>query len=254
MSDERCLSSLALDLAVVGAADEASRGHVERCARCRGRVDVRRREDAAFLASTPIAKAVADVERRASTPPARTALDAHRHRAPWVGAAVLAGALAASIAGAVLFVPPPTERAKGSTIADLFVDRDGTIARWSGQPLTEGDTLVFRYTSTKRFLLVLDVEGSGDVSVIVASADGTSAPIEPGRDRTAREGMRLDDYAGPERVIALFSDTPLEAAPLVERLRARVEALDAEARAALELGPVDVDADAVSWLVSKEAR
>ncbi|MCK6550139.1 hypothetical protein L6R52_30165 [Myxococcota bacterium] len=244
--NEGCLSSLGLDLATIGAADDAARAHLAACDRCRARVDARRAEDAAFVAATPIDARAAAIERRARVE------QRGRLRVLAIGAA-----LAASIAGAVVFVPPrgrptATERMKGATIAELFVDRGGEITRWAEQPLAEGDTLVFRYTTTRRHLLVLDVEASGEISVIVASLEGTSVPIEPGRDQTAPQGMRLDAYAGRERVIALFSDAPLEAAPLVEALAAHLRALPPEARAKLDLGPLDVDADVASWLLEKE--
>jgi hypothetical protein len=222
-------SRLDLDLLFVGSAPDATRAHVESCERCSRELALMHRMRDELLAAHPHPPRI------------------ERSKTPW-----LAAIAATILIGAVLLVPRDRpERAKGSTIVDLWVNRGGEAFLFEHQPLSRGDTLVFRYTSARRFLIVVDVERSGKISPVIAGPDGASIPIEAGSKKTAPQGLRLDDYRGRERVIAIFSDEKVESERLTALVRERFERLTPEDRDRLELGVLGLG-DEASWLISKE--
>jgi hypothetical protein len=188
MNERAHPSRLALDLALIGAAGAEDAMHVAGCADCQARLKTMEAERDSFLARHPAMPARPRPARRSPL----------RYLAPL--------ALAASVLLVALIFRPggPSERAKGTTAAELWVKRGEESFVFRGQPLQEGDTLVFRYTSTRKHLTVIDAEVSGKIEVVIDQA------IEPGSDRTAPSGVLLDGYRGKERVILLFSDGKLD--------------------------------------------
>jgi hypothetical protein len=214
MNAEGHLSKLELDLVMIEAARAETRAHVEQCTRCRSALDGMLRERDAFLIAHPRRPKMTE----------RPRLDRRK----------IAGtlfALAAAIAMFVVIDPrtfrDPEVRAKGPTDVELWVKPShGAAVRFQQQSLAAGDTLVFRYTTGKRYLLVLDVEASGKIAPVIAETDGSSLAIEPGKNEK------------------------LESAPLIEQLAQTLPKTD---RNTLDVGALGAG-DESSWLIVKEPR
>lgn len=202
-------SRLTLDLALIGAAPAADAAHIAACARCHAALAALDEERQVFLEAHPTPPP-RTTER--ATPAARSASEPRSTRRTLRAALAITAAAAAIIALAFVVRPPDkkTARMKGATQAELWIKRSTETFAFDGRPLQQGDTLVFRYTTERKHLTVIDAEASGKIEVVIDQA------IEPGSNRTAPNGVALDNYTGEERVIAFFSDAPLD----VEKLRA----------------------------------
>lgn len=257
-SQQRHPSELALDELVAGVTTDRARAavsHLEECTRCSERVAMLRRSNDEFLQRFPAAK---DLPRRAviELGQANAGVRAWRRWLWPMGAAALAAALFA-----VVLIPAVNDettdagvRVKGGSIVDVAVARDGNFSPFSDQRLREGDRLAFRYTTTKRFLMVVSLEASGRVFVVLPAEGSASMPIDPGVRRRLENGVQLDDYPGAERLIALLSDTPLDAAEVQKRVTDAYNGLMAPERETLEIPDLGLGADQLSWLVRKESR
>jgi hypothetical protein len=247
------VSRFALDLVLAGAAGEAERAHVEGCARCSGLVEELRRDDGGFLGRFPSFETLPAGRARAAVPEPRSWI------AGWkLG---LAGALAAAaVVVALRVVPrdhvPPGTRLKGGSIVELAVSRGGrSFAHDEGVPLRPGDVLAFRYSTQQPYLLLLSVERSGKVSIYFTDTSRQqSLHIQPGRDVQLKLGVELDEYVGPERVIALLSARPLAVEAVREAVALRFRSLAGSDRDRLELGSLPFEAEQFSWLLDKGRR
>jgi hypothetical protein len=219
-------SLLALERHRFGETAGEIRAHIEGCDHCRERLRAMESDDRAFMIRHPTARSIGVRPRRRVD-----------RIAPLI-------ALAACAAGLLLLLPDPeTTRMKGETHVELIVRRGAETFPFDRRPLRRGDTLLFKYTSTRRHMLLAGMEASGEVSIFVPDAT-----LEPGQNRIAPQGLELDDYQGSERVILLLSDEPLDAAE-VER------ALVTQARRDPLVSPrFEYDADQVSWLIEREPR
>ena len=219
-------SLFALERHRLGETEGEVRGHIERCDGCLERLRTMESDDRAFLIARPNLGSIGVRE--------------SPKRADWIAPLF---ALAACTAAVLLALPEPPEttRMKGDSHVELLVRRGGETFAYDQRPLREGDTLLFRYTSDRRHMLLAGVEDSGDVSIFVPDA-----ALEPGQNRLAPQGLELDDYAGNERVILLLSDEPLDA-EAIERTLATHARTDP-----LETPQLDYDADQVSWLIRRE--
>jgi len=137
---------------------------------------------------------------------------------------------------------------------ELLVRRAGRSWAFAGEGLRPGDVLAFRYTSRRRFLLLLGVELSGKISPYVPEHGPESRPIVAGERVFLDQGVELDEYRGPERLVAVLSDEPLAVEAVTAAVRARMEEMDHEARHAVPVTDLSFpDADVLSWLIEKEA-
>jgi hypothetical protein len=59
--------------------------------------------------------------------------------------------------------------------------------------------------------MLLSLEASGKAQVLLPTDTQMSMPIERGAKIRLQQGVELDDYFGPEPLVALFSDEPLSA-------------------------------------------
>jgi hypothetical protein len=247
-------SWLELDRLVAGPAphpDEAIGRHVAACARCTQRLARARQQDADFLAWYP------DEGQLLGRP---------RHRPRRAGGRRLVlGLLSAAVlvvAGVIALVllrfqappspPAATDRLKGSSLMEMVVQRGETTFPFSGEPLRAGDILAFRYTTPRHFLLMATLERRGRVQVFYPPSGDRSARIRPGSQIRLERGLQLDDYTGPERILGLFTDRPLEAARVRRALLAGLHRVSGEAREMLELGRLPLEGDHVTWLIRKE--
>ena len=247
------LSHLILDQLRAGVLDDPgpARAHLDVCPRCRARLDAMASADARFLERFPSEAAL--VRQRPAPAPVRRS---------WPAVLVGAAATAAVVLALVLLPVGPqppgregtSERTKGSSWMEIAVSRGASSFPYAGQPLREGDILVFRYSSPRAYLLLLTLEASGRVRVLLPVDGRTSMSIQRGAKIRLPQGIELDDYPGPERLIALFSDGPLSAAEVTTEVERRHAALRERARAELALGPLPFPGDSLSWLLSKERR
>jgi hypothetical protein len=194
--------------------------HAERCPDCSAQLSALRAETDAFVRARPPERFVKQLDRRAQSAAARS---------PW-RRFLPALAFAVPVALAVLIVPRVIDsgdevRLKGDGFR-VAVARSGAAGSpellENDAPVSAGDALRFSYEASENgHLLVLDVDGRGDVSVLYPYGASRSAPISAGDTTFLPGSVVLDDAPGPELLVAVFSPKPLDAAPLVESLKAQ---------------------------------
>lgn len=192
----------------------------------RMRAEAMKAEDAAFKASMPFERFVADHEARVAktaSPWAKVAAALKRF-----GAVGGVGALAA--AGAVVVLvsagdpdPDAAIRTKGGpAVAGIgyFVDeQDGVRVGRAGEALSFGDRIQFavRGPTDAEAMVVVGVDGEGAVTVYAAESLATREKGAGGA-RVLTQSVVLDDAVGPERFFVVYGRGPVEA------LRASAEA------------------------------
>jgi hypothetical protein len=218
------LSLFTLERDRLGESDERARAHVGACDECATRLRRMETDDRTFMIAKPNLASI-------GVGPKKTI----RIVAPLL-------ALAACVLAMVSIAPPDeSTRMKGDSSVELFVRREGQTFPYAPDvALRQGDTLLFRYTSLRKHMLLAGVEASGDVSIFVPDAE-----LEPGQNRIAPQGLELDDYRGEERVILLLSDRPLDPHEVECELRQRAR------EDPLSNPRFEYDADQVSWLIRK---
>jgi hypothetical protein len=260
-------SRLHLDLYLAGS-DVGSRApHVSECGACQARLERMTADYRDFLERYPAPESLERPGRSSADLPEPAAVTRAPGRRPavWLAAAVaVAAASAAALAIGLLLLPGrdaelasapmSAEREKGGSMVEIAVQRDGTSMRYEDQPLRAGDVLAFRVTTNRRYLLVLSVEERGRINVFLTDPSGKrSRAVTPGRRRVLSQGIELDDYVGPERLIALLTDRPLSVATVRRTLAKLLRALPAHARHTLDLPLHRFDGDTLSWLLIKVA-
>ena len=242
------LSSLTIDALAAGhlTGTEATRAraHVETCARC----------------STDVAAAEAACARFTREVLPRT-IGNLRPRAPWwrrFGPGLLVPALAAAVVLIWMVRRPDTLpiddddiRLKGSLTFQVFANRGGeVIPVRDGIRLAAGDRIRFVVGAEgAAYLLVASVDGAGKATVYYPYGGARSGPV--GRQPSELPGsIVLDAAPGPERVFALVSIDPLEAAD-VTRAIAAIGARGADAIRATRT--LDVPASAQASVVFEKA-
>lgn len=212
MNDRGHLSSLELDLLGLGAlpAPEvpAARAHLSSCERCRARLAELERARERFEAVR--GEAWAGVEARLA------AKGLPRWLAPL---SLLAAAAAAAL---LVFVARPGDRSpsvKGDAVLRVFALQKGQVRELaSGDRVAPGDRVRFVADGAgSRCLLLVSVDGAGRATVYVPFDGARSLELAPGRQELP-DSVELDGTLGTERLLAFFSDRPLEAAPLLQAL------------------------------------
>jgi hypothetical protein len=206
------LSSLTLDLLELGQLDAASsasaREHLNQCTRCAGDLAVLRDSRARFEADV-FARTLPRVERRRS------------HRL-WYW--ILSPALIAAAAGVVVGARPVSDvTAKGGRPAcEVFARRSGRIfVVKDGSALTPGDEIRFVVRPAGyRHVLVASVDSAAVATIYAPYGAERSLQLASATDRAELPGsVRLDTTPGPERLYCLFSQRPIDAAPVLVWLR-----------------------------------
>lgn len=202
------LSILALDTYAQGGAREAE-AHLQGCELCRQKLDAIRAEKAEFD--------------RLKLPALLPAAVQRLEKKPWF-AGLFAPALVFAAAAAIFLVWPrhhPGDELgiKGGAALQVVVKHGARIAPLhDGEKLAPGDELRFVVEPDgKRFLLVMSIDGAGQVSVYQPFGGTRSAPIE-GRRVEIPGSVVLDAAPGPERLYAIFSDAPVAASSVAPQL------------------------------------
>jgi len=197
---------------------ETVASHVAQCERCRQELATLDNEREAFLTERPFAVAEADISERAVFLPDDPEVEVQRPF--WSQARGAAAALAAGAAAAVVTTllvtggvgeAPPLDRVKGVTDLQAALLRDGKVVRVEpGLVARPGDEIQFRVdTADFGHVIVLGVDGTGEISVYQPLDGGVSVAVEPGAGRTLDPAFRLDDAPGPEVYVALFTAEPI---------------------------------------------
>jgi hypothetical protein len=207
---EGCITDLMFDawLAADLPANRATEleTHVSGCARCARRRAVLLGERAAFLSVAPVLKPAVLV---APTVPVASP----RWRAP---VAVLLSA-----AAAVMLVFVGTRqgghetRAKGTERLGFFVKHGDSIRRGEpGEHVRPGDLLRFTYSTARMgYLTILSLDATGHADVYYPTGP-TAQRIHPASDEPLPAAVELDSVLGPERIVALFCEQPIELEPV----------------------------------------
>jgi hypothetical protein len=233
MSSDPHLSMLALDALAINAVSSVARAeaeaHLASCAACR-------------------AQAAAAQHMRAELPPylrVRT-LEAVRRKRTGLGTGLGRIFLLAPLALAVLVVvlrlrggaPAGDDLAvKGGPVLQVYALRDRQVFEVTdGTMLAAGDEIRFAVTPAgATHVLIASIDGSGHVTIYVPYDGAHSAEVEPEGRSELPGSIVLDDAAGPERVVAVFSMAPIAAADVEAELRKRIAGGPDQLRVALPL-------------------
>lgn len=215
------------------------RDHLEACDRCRAVLEELQRAQTHF--------------RTAVQPRALQRLAEHRrsHRLRWWWLAPMA----VGLMFALLPLPPPEpDLAPKGLALQVYARRDAEVfGVRDGDRLAPGDEVRFVVQPDGLpFLLVASVDGAGKASIYFPFGGTASAAVE-NRDQVVVPGsIRMDGTLGPERIHALLSSHPLDAATVL----ARLQALGARGHGAIRAGgPLDLGAQAeLSLVIEKVER
>jgi hypothetical protein len=230
------------------------RAHLASCRHCAERLQALESARAEYMALRPAARFASAVwaqQAVQAAPSARAALPPAKQpvwqRWRWPSAVALA-------ALAILAVRPalaPSERAdqiryKGASAQlQVYVRHAGeTRALRTGEALSEGDQLAFTYTLAQpQHLLLFGIDDEGTISRYFPEPTlAPSAVLPAGGARQLPVGIQLDSRRGRERLVALFSATPLEEAHARAALSAELRALRARGAGIAELRELSLPA------------
>lgn len=184
--------------------------HLRWCGACRARAVEVTQQRAAHRDSAAYDRGLSALQARLGKRPApRPAL-------PWFGA--LAALSSAALVG--LAVLPPQEeslRAKGGDHFVLYVQRGSEVLPL-GTQCQAGDSLRARYRSARGYLMVVEVDGSGQAQVVYPAQGSESAAIGSEASLTPGSWV-LDRTPERERFVAVFSAAPLQAQRVLQAVR-----------------------------------
>ena len=135
-------------------------------------------------------------------------------RRPWWRALWLVPALAVAAAVLLFVRPEPGVRAKGDCELEFMVLDDGEIRPGiEGEQLSAGDQIQFTYRAPGLdSLVLLSVDGEGNVTVFQPEQGADPLPIIPGEKHVLDGSIILDDALGPEIFVAVFAPSSVEEA------------------------------------------
>jgi hypothetical protein len=203
------LEAFLADVARLANASEL-RAHLAVCERCSERLHAMDSARAAFARE----HSASDFARRVS---AAAALR-ERPRRAWLWAAG-GGGLALALAALVLLIRVPSDpeiRYRGAAVSFEVYVRDGTRARAlkEGEVLSAGGQLAFTYTlGAPQHLLLFGIDDAGTITRYFPDGNIVqSSALTAGSKRQLPVGIELDARSGRERLIALFTASPLDEA------------------------------------------
>jgi hypothetical protein len=191
--------------------------HLEGCPRCAARLAGIEEARAQYLAQAP----AQELARRAMARfPVSASLGERLGRWFSPRSAGLGLGLAAAAALAFIWLrpgaedsPPSAIRLKGGPSLRVFVKRgQATVELTDGAEVASGDQLAFAYTLPEpRHLVLLGGDRSETMTVYFSSSETASGPLAAGRAQLP-VGVELDAHPGEERLVAVFSPSPLDEA------------------------------------------
>jgi hypothetical protein len=254
MSEGRHLSSLQLDELALGAlpqAEEAAaRAHLASCGRCQAD-DAALASSRAHFSAAVLPKTMGAVRRRADAESGFW----QRRRTWLVGLTVACGAAAALLIG---IRRPATDedllaKGGGAPLAAFFKRGDRVAQVVAGQPLRAGDSVrLVVQTQAKRHVAVLSADVSGHVTRWFPQQGKQSGELAAHARAELPGAIVLDASPGPERLFAVFADSPIDLPPLEKKLfelgRAGPEAVRRTERLNI------IGADQATRLIEKEPK
>ena len=183
--------------------------HLRQCVACRARAAQLREERASFCDSAAYRSCLEGLQARLGK------RSAPRRILPWFGA--LATLSCAAIFGLGILPSHNGLRAKGGEQFTLYVQRAGEAVPLGAQ-CQAGDSLRARYESPRGYLMVVEVDGSGQAQVVFPMQGSDSAAIGASADFTPGSWV-LDSTPGRERFVAVFSKAPLQAGYVLQAVR-----------------------------------
>ena len=219
MTHVSALTLDALDLGLLAAEEAAAaEAHLAGCDRCRADRELQRAARLRFEREVE-ARTLPEVIRRH-----------HRRRSlfrrtPWL-LALPAVAAAAGLLVLLSWGSPLLEHQEilvkgGGPALHAYAKRgERVFAVRDGAQLLAGDDLRFVVEpGGHRYVLIASIDGAAQATVYHPYGGAASAELCRGARVVLPGSIHLDDAPGPERVFAVYSDTPLDAAPLLEELR-----------------------------------
>jgi hypothetical protein len=195
----------------------ADRAHADACPACAAQLDALRAAADAFVRARPADRFLRQLAAR----------EAAAARPAGLRRLFPALAVAVPLAAAIALLPRLVDAPNGVALkGDGF--RVAVARAAGGAPelaaadavVRPGDALRFSYEADRDgHLLVLDLDGRGDASVLHPFGAAASAPLAAGDRGFLPGSVVLDDAPGPEVLVAVFSPRPVDAAPLLEALR-----------------------------------
>jgi hypothetical protein len=147
--------------------------------------------------------------------------------------------------GAVTPSAAPFEHAKFSAPVGLQVFvRAGEAAKKlePGTTLGAGAQLRFTYDSGDFSHIVLfGLDSAGATHLYYPESPGSSLPIIPGKGLPLEGSVELDDFAGEERIFALFTPEPVSTDAVLQRARAAWSALHRQGKGLQEMVAIPLD-------------
>lgn len=210
----QCPPALALERMLAGEPSSAA-PHVDQCRHCQSYLEALHSQQVAFLAARPTERFVHQLERRATT---RLRWPRWQWWCPTLGLA--------AVALIALQLPKPDGGGDATLKGSPF--RAMLKATGAAEPsvlsadalLQAGDVLRFAYDAPRPgYLMVLDLDGTEEATSVYPLGAERSAPIAPGGPQPLPGAIKLDDRPGPEWLIAVFSETPIELEALSSQLR-----------------------------------
>ena len=227
--------------------DEASaaRAHLDGCGHCRERAEELEADAAAYLVKYPNPPVP-----RAS---AWSRLCGRLRHSSWsVAAASAAAAVIAVVVLPQVWIDSSGVRpTPGRSDFELRVGQGTGGDPFTGQTIRSQDMLQIRYSTDHRYLILLRVDPDGEIQTYLPAGEDRSAPIAPGQRRRLPLQIALDPRPGPQRIVGVVSDAPLEVEHVRQAIRARLKSLAEPARQALDLGALPLEAEVVSWLIPR---
>jgi hypothetical protein len=206
------LSSFTLDALALGslspAESAAAEAHLQSCPRCRAD-----RDEAAQLRQDFSAQVLPrlGVPKRA------------RRRWSWPRLIPILALPTAAAAALVLYMRAqgePAIQTKGGPMLSVYARHaDRVFAVRDGQSLQPADELRFVVAGAgRKYVIIASIDGGGHASIYYPFAGERSVELPAGKIELPGS-VRLDETLGAERLYALFTDEPLEAADVLRALQ-----------------------------------
>lgn len=218
-----CPPATILEETLAGESAPAWVSHIAGCDTCGGYLNALAEEQRSFLAQRPPELFVRQVARRGA---------ANRQPRRWwtLATGLVAAAAAVILIPTLILKSGDDVRTKGSAPFHVFYKRGASepAALVPDTHLRAGDLLRFSYrANSDGYLAIMDLDGAGKVTPFFPFGGERSAALHAG-ESTLPGSVTLDTAPGPEWLVAIFSTTPFEIAPIAAQLHAHAPGLAVE--------------------------